>query len=68
MSHTTKIGDTVFTHDGDFGGNVEIKSKGMPTINIPFEDLKGIVAEYIRYHMMSRLESMDRTEIIETGV
>ena len=59
MSHTRSItvpGATVsFIHNGGFDGDVEIRKTldgeitPTETVTLPFEALKGFVAEYVRY-------------------
>ena len=66
--HTTKVGTTTFMYDGDFGEDIEIYPLGYcpagDGIKIPFEDLLGFVAEYVRRQKISDLEQMDDREII----
>lgn len=54
--HTTKINQTVFIHDGDYGGDVEIRT-GRGNITMPFLDLKGFIADYVRNKRIGKLES-----------
>ena len=62
MSHTTKINDTQFIHDGDFGEDVEILRDGK-SFNIPFQDLKEFVAEWLRREKIASLEQADENEV-----
>lgn len=56
MSHTTKIGATVFIHNGDFSGDIEIvRPDGKLTV--PFEDVASIVAEFVKQRRIEDLES-----------
>lgn len=68
MSHTTIGAEATFIHNGDFSGDITISSKKTnfePVRNpdgdyidltIPFEDLKMIVATYVRDKNISALE------------
>lgn len=47
--HTTEGNKARFFHNGDFSGNVQIVVKATgEEIEIPFEDIKTLVAEYVR--------------------
>lgn len=63
MSHTTKINETTFIHNGDFSGEVEIQH-GEEFMNIPFAYLRGIVTEYVRYKRIAELERADDEEVL----
>jgi len=64
MSHTTTIDNTVFIHDGDFIGDVEIRRGGTGII-VPFEDLLALVAEYVRMERIAKLEQMVPYELFD---
>jgi hypothetical protein len=48
--HKTEAKSTVFFHNGDFSGNVIIRSKeGLDKeIEIPFDDVKALFKEWMR--------------------
>lgn len=68
--HTHKAGDTIFHHNGDFSGDVKIvlytepKESPVPAedgrrwweVEVPFEDLRSLVAEYVRGRRIELLE------------
>lgn len=64
MSHTTKINDTIWVHNGCYDGDIIIQ-RGPVVMQIPFDDLKGIVAEYIRMKKISELENMSYEELLK---
>lgn len=63
MTHTTRIGETAFTHNGDYSGDVTIVGRNGGW-TVPFEDLKGLVAQYIASKHIQRLEQADPDEIL----
>jgi hypothetical protein len=65
MSYTTQIGDTEFTHDGDYSGHVTIWTEGgAETINVPMADLMGFVAEIVRNRKTEKLATANVNEIL----
>lgn len=64
MAHTTKIHKTVFIHDGDFEGNVFI-THGTGKVELPMEDLKEFIAEYIRDKRQQELESATTEDLLK---
>jgi len=64
MSHTTRINDSVFIHNGDYSGDVRIHhpqdqdSPPTPLVEatIPMEDLLGFVGQYFKDLIISGLE------------
>lgn len=65
MSHTT-IGPkgTVFMHNGDFSGNIEIKDHRL-YIETNIEDLVYIVGKYIKDKEIERIETMPEQDFIK---
>lgn len=63
MSHSTKINGTLFIHDGDYGEDIEICTSSAPVL-VPFEDLKGFVANYVRDRKIRALEQMSDDELL----
>jgi hypothetical protein len=62
---TTETDHAIFTHNSDYSGTVQIRVKGDPeTIDIPFEDLKGFVAEYVRKYQIQRLEQLNDDAVL----
>ena len=65
MSHTTETaGGTVFIHNGDYSGPVQIRARkgevledGRFELEVPFTDLRALVLDYLRQRMISGLES-----------
>lgn len=63
----TKSGNTYF-HNGDFSGDVSwefFQGGSQITATIPFEDMKELVAEYLRSERIEQLENMSTEEILE---
>jgi hypothetical protein len=71
--HTSKINETRFVHNGDFSGDIRVLVKpeqvqrldwpdelggSVVEVEIPFDDLKGIVFEYLRRRQIAALENM----------
>lgn len=79
MSHTTKAaGGTVFTHNGDYSGEVGITVYAPPEeltdgppfehraawrVTVPFEDLRALVLGYLRDKRISKLEQAEGDEL-----
>lgn len=61
--HMTTRGETRFTHDGDFGGDVAIECRGK-AMSVPFADLLGLVAEFVRRVRVARVEGETDREAI----
>lgn len=73
MSHTTRVGKTVFIHNGDFSGDVELIvdkqqiqkwEHGERTVSVPFEEIKGLVAEYVRQKTLEAVHAADADELL----
>lgn len=62
--HTFISGDVCFNHHGDFSGDVVINRQGKE-IQIPFEDLKALVAEWIRMERIAALEEANADELVK---
>ncbi len=62
----TKEGKLVnFCHNGDYSGNVIVMSKqGDDMFQVPFEDLKMLVACYVRDGKIAVLEQAEDDEIL----
>jgi len=63
MSHTTRINETIFIHNGDYSGDVLVSNprdqeRFTPLVEatIPMEDLLGFVGEYFKDLMITGLE------------
>lgn len=66
MSHSTKINDTTFIHNGDYSGSVTISRDhvcGEECMEVPFKDLLKFIGSYVISEKISRLEQMDADEI-----
>lgn len=50
-------------HNGDYSGDVVITRDGAAHLEVPFEDLLGLVAEYVRSRKLSQLEDADTEEL-----
>jgi hypothetical protein len=63
--HTTKIGNYTFIHNGDYSGNTRIVN-GLTheEMEVPFDALKGLVAEYVRDERISKLEQAEDDELL----
>lgn len=56
--HTTEGKRFRFFHNGDFSGHVRvINKKSNETMEILFEDIKSLAAEYVRQEKISKLEN-----------
>ena len=62
-----------YHHNGDFSGAVKFDaqvemmsptSAGLAWVEVPFEDLRALVAEYARRERISRLEEMSDDEVL----
>lgn len=62
--HSTKIKGTTFIHNGDFSGDIEIVS-GSKRVEVPFEDIKQIVAEQRRNLIVDYVEQASAEQIFE---
>lgn len=62
--HTTTIGNTTFYHNGDFSGEVEIVTKTMMRVSVPYDELKAFIAESIRTIKIAQLESATDDEVL----
>lgn len=61
--HSTVRGQTTFHHDGDFGGNTIIVRNGQE-MEVPFEDIKAYVVEYIRRRKQNRLFELNDDQML----
>jgi len=62
VSHTTKLNDTIFIHDGDFGEDVRIiRPDG--ELRVPFEDIKGLVGHYVMMRKIAVLEQAEPDDL-----
>ena len=81
MAHTTIINGSVFVHNGDFSGDVRIVNpswgkvadhdehgKPIYEATIPFEDIKGLVAAYVRDQRWGWVYTPSSTEGTEMSV
>lgn len=61
-------GSTVFHHDGDYSGDVEIiredSSGAQARVWIPFWQLRRLVAEYVRTEKIGQLENATDRELL----
>lgn len=66
--HTLTSNETVFNYNGGFDGNVTIQrasSDGVMVLTeIPFEDIKNLVAEYVRRSKENKLEISTADQIL----
>jgi len=64
MSHTTETaGGTVFIHNGDYSGPVQIRARkgevledGRFELEVPFADMRALVLGYLRQRMIAGIE------------
>ena len=54
--HTITINQTTFNHNGDYSGDVVISRNG-DQLWVPFDDLKGFVADYVRRVQQAKAEN-----------
>jgi hypothetical protein len=68
--HTTEINEAVFIHNGDYSGDVILKSKqdmnplNDQEITIPIIDLLNFVGEIKRQQFISKIEQMPVEELL----
>lgn len=54
----------VIHHNGDYSGDVIIGKRGeIREFEVPFEDILGLVAEYVRSRKMAQLEDVESGEL-----
>ena len=63
MSHSTISGDTIFHHNGGYEGDIVIVRDGESFV-VPFEDLKSLVADYVRDHKINAIELMSDEHLL----
>lgn len=57
--HTTDCNATTFHHNGDYSGDVIVLDiRTRQEIRVPFDDIKTLVAKYVRDRQISRLEQI----------
>ena len=73
--HTTQASQgTVFHHNGDYSGSVKIQVPEEPAkhtfgsqtcwvTEVPFEDIRELVLDYLRSKLIARLESVEGDEL-----
>lgn len=68
MSHTTQIGQYIFSHNGDCGGSVlitEVNGDRVVTeLVIPNDVLREFVANQVRAFQISKLEQISTDELL----
>ncbi len=62
--HTSRIGGTVFHHNGDYSGEVVITTADASKLSVAFEDLKGFVAQYLREQAIERIEQKRDDDVL----
>lgn len=63
--HTTEGTKYRFFHNGDYSGDVKAMNKETKEeIEIPFEDLKRLVANWVMTEKISRLEQAEDDELL----
>ena len=54
-----------FHHNGDFSGDVIITNrKSEQTMEVPFDEIKALVSDWVRQEMASRLDNMGDDEVL----
>jgi len=67
MSHTTRGRETIFTHNSDMSGAVNITNElGKLTVNA--SDIIYFALEYLRKEKISRLEQLEGHELREAVI
>ena len=66
MSHTTVGSKCRFHHNGTFEGNVTIShnDKGVALADVPFADIKMLVATWIRSERIAAIEGASDDEML----
>jgi len=63
--HTTEATKYRFFHNGDYSGDVKVMNKETKEeIEIPFEDIKRLVASWVMSEKISRLEQAEDDELL----
>jgi len=64
--HTTEGSKFRFFHHGDFSGDIDIadKTTGEMILSVPCDDLKALVAAWVRGEKISKLEDADDDAIL----
>jgi hypothetical protein len=63
--HTTQGKKVIFLHNGDYSGDVKIVVRATgQEIEVPFTDLKRLIADYVMSEKISRLEQAKHDEIL----
>lgn len=63
--HSTQTPSAVFHHNGDYSGEVHIICRATnQEIHINFDDIKNLVAEYIRRQRISKLEQANDEAVL----
>jgi hypothetical protein len=64
--HTTEGKKYRFFHNGDFSGDVKIMEikTGEIVAEVPFDDLKRIVASMLMYERIAKIEQMEDDELL----
>lgn len=60
--HTTKINETIFTHNDGFYGDLTIKRED-GTLLLPFQDVALFISVFVKDMKIARLEDADLDEI-----
>jgi len=61
--HTFSSSETIFLHNGDFIGDVQISCRGRLAI-VPFLDLVEFVGQWVRRERIAALEDADAPELL----
>ena len=65
MSHRTEATAVTFIHNGGYDGTVTIsKRETGQQMDVPFEDLKSIVADWVRSQIMRFAENAQEDEVL----
>lgn len=66
MSHSLQLpGGWTAIHNGDFSGDICFLHEGKAAATVPFEVIRGVVAQAVRNEKISRLEQASDGEILK---
>lgn len=63
--HTTRTGGKyIYFHNSDFSGEVVVSEDGNDLARIPFEDMKTLVADWVRGRLQERIDGASDDNIL----
>jgi hypothetical protein len=66
--HTTKFATVTIHHNGGYEGDCLISEHGSDAqVRVPFEDLRALVADYMRQTLSESLDAADDMQVLAFG-